>query len=55
MNDACMKKLFAVTLLGGCLALEPMMAQVTNPFGNALIPDMVADASIVGGRQYCGH
>ena len=50
-----MKKLFAVTLLGGCLALEPMMAQVTNPFGNALIPDMVADASIVDidGTFYC--
>ena len=55
MNDACMKKLFAVTLFGGCLALEPMMAQVSNPFGNALIPDMVADASIVDidGTFYC--
>ena len=55
MNDACMKKLFAATLLGGCLALEPVMAQVTNPFGNALIPDMVADASIVDidGTFYC--
>ena len=50
-----MKKLFAATLLGGCLALEPVMAQVTNPFGNALIPDMVADASIVDidGTFYC--
>ena len=35
--------------------MEPMMAQVTNPFGNALIPDMVADASIVDidGTFYC--
>ena len=35
--------------------MEPMMAQVSNPFGNALIPDMVADASIVDidGTFYC--
>ena len=51
----CMKKFFVAVLLGGCFALEPVMAQVTNPFGNALIPDMVADASIVDidGTFYC--
>ena len=32
-----------------------MEAQVVNPFGNALVPDMIADASIqeIDGMFYC--
>ena len=37
-----------ISLVLGILISEPIIAQteVSNPFGNALIPDMIADASI---------
>lgn len=37
------------------LVASSLEAQVTNPFGNALVPDMIADASIqvIDGMFYC--
>lgn len=39
----------------GLLIVQPLSSQVVNPFGNALIPDMIADASIqeFDGVFYC--
>lgn len=46
-----------ISLVLGILISEPITAQteVSNPFGNALIPDMIADASIqeINGMFYC--
>lgn len=50
-----MRKLFIAISLLICFMVEQLVAQVANPFGNALIPDMIADASIVDidGTFYC--
>lgn len=52
-----MKKSFFISLMFGVLVSEPITAQTgaSNPFGNALIPDMIADASIqeINGTFYC--
>ena len=52
-----MKKNIFINLVLGILISEPITAQteVSNPFGNALIPDMIADASIqeINGMFYC--
>lgn len=52
-----MKQSFFISLLLGILISEPITAQsgAENPFGNALIPDMIADASIqeINGTFYC--
>jgi hypothetical protein len=49
--------LFGLILLPACFGLIslPAKSQVPNPFGHALIPDMVADASIqlIDGVFYC--
>jgi len=49
------KSKFLFLCVYGCLAWLTAGAQVTNPFGKALVPDMVADASIqrVGDTFYC--
>ena len=43
-----MKKNIFISLVFSILISEPITAQTkaNNPFGNALIPDMIADASI---------
>ena len=52
-----MKKSLFTSLMLGLLISEPITAQTgaDNPFGNALIPDMIADASIqeINGTFYC--
>ena len=52
-----MKKSLFTSLMLGILISEPITAQTgaDNPFGNALIPDMIADASIqeINGTFYC--
>lgn len=52
-----MKKSLFTSLMLGVLISEPITAQTeaSNPFGNALIPDMIADASIqeIDGTFYC--
>ncbi len=52
-----MKKSLFTSLMLGILISEPLTAQTgaDNPFGNALIPDMIADASIqeINGTFYC--
>ena len=52
-----MKKSLFISLMLGILISEPITAQTgaDNPFGNALIPDMIADASIqeINGTFYC--
>lgn len=55
-----MKNIFFLTvvveiltsLVGGQVKAQ---SEFSNPFGNALIPDMIADASIqeIGGTFYC--
>src|SRR6185503_12178809 len=47
-----MKKLLSCLLFGIVLSAK---AQRANPFGNALVPDMIADASIqeINGTFYC--
>lgn len=49
------RKHFLTTLGALCLSLFPLQAQEKNLFGNALIPDMNADASImlIGDTFYC--
>ena len=52
-----MKKNIFISLVFSILISEPITAQTkaNNPFGNALIPDMIADASIqeIEGMFYC--
>lgn len=52
-----MKSILFISLMFVTLISEPTYAQITpnNPFGNALIPDMIADASIqeINGIFYC--
>ena len=47
------KTILAVMALCQCLCIA--QAQEANPFGKALVPDMIADASIilVDGTFYC--
>ncbi|MGI6220000.1 MAG: family 43 glycosylhydrolase [Bacteroidaceae bacterium] len=50
-----MKRRNTLSLLLGVCFSAAAVAQVTNPFGNALVPDMIADASVqeIDGIFYC--
>lgn len=49
------KNLSACMFVGATISLQAQQVKTPNPFGNALIPDMIADASIqeIDGTYFC--